>query len=420
METLQLFFFSFLGGIFLNVMPCVLPVLTLKAFTILDHARAEPRQQRMHGLAYAFGTMSALAAFGAVVVALRSAGKLFGWGMQFQHPAFVATLTTVVFIFALNALGVFEITFGMAEDADDEKKHDGLFGSVANGWLAAVMGTPCSAPFLGTAAAFAMAAGTPAWKTLTMFTLVGAGLAFPFTLLSFVPALTRRLPRPGGWMETVKAVMGFSLMGTAVWLYRVLLTQVTIDSGILFLGLLVLVALGAWSVNRFAHLRASTTRRWGVRLGVVAALATAFSFLTLEKSHKDLSLENCVATTAQPVHDDHIHWIPFTPARVEKELAAGRTVFLDFTAEWCTSCKANEKLILETDAVRSAIVRTGVVPVRVDMTDSDDTSDAWRARLGRGRDIPAYALLRGTTTNLLPVVITVQSVVAALEASVQK
>jgi thiol:disulfide interchange protein len=230
------------------------------------------------------------------------------------------------------------------------------------------MGTPCSAPFLGTAAAFAMAEGTPAWKTLTMFTLVGAGLAFPFTLLSFVPALTRRLPRPGAWMETVKVVMGFSLMGTAVWLYRV--------------------------------------------------LATAFSFLTFEKAHRQ-ELANCAVPAAASAENDHIHWIPFTPDRVQKELASGKTVFLDFTAEWCTSCKANEKFILETTAVRAAFQKTGVVPIRVDMTDSDDTNDAWRARLGRGRDIPAYALLKGSTINLLPVVITVESVVTALEHAVQ-
>ncbi len=416
MESLELFASAFLGGVFLNVMPCVLPVLTLKAFSILDHARAERRQQRLHGLAYTLGTVSALTAFGVVVVALRDVGKLFGWGMQFQHPAFIAALTTAVFVFALNALGVFQFSFGMKDT-----QREGLFGSVANGWLAAVMGTPCSAPFLGSAAAFAMAAGTPDWKTLAMFFLVGFGLAFPFLVISLVPALTRRLPRPGAWMETVRVFMGFSLMATAVWLYRVLMRQVTADSAALFLGLLVAVALGAWAMERFAHLGVSDTRRWGIRAGIVGMLGAGFSLLTLERQQVTAVADNCLAPTATATTAalDHIPWIPFSPQRVERELADGKAVFLDFTADWCTSCKANEKLILETNTVRAAIQKSGVVPIRVDMTDSNDTSDAWLAKLGRSA-IPAYAVLQGQTSDVLPIIISVDAVVAALERHARK
>jgi thiol:disulfide interchange protein DsbD len=404
LRTPALFACAFLGGVFLNALPCVLPLLARRAFTDLAHASAASRRQRLRGLADAAGTVSALAGCGAVVVGFRHVGKLLGWRMQLQHPAFVATIATIVFVCGLNALGVFEITFGMKQ-----KEQEGLLGSVANGWRTTLLGMPGSAPFLGATAALAIAEKTPDWKTFALFTLVGAGLAFPFTLLSFRPGLAQWLPRPGAWMETVRMLLGFPLLWTVVWLYRVLLREVPPDSAALFLGMLVLVAVGAWMIHRFAHPGVSTSRRWGIRTGVVLVLGAVWVGLPLERPGAEL----CQAA-------DHIHWIPFTPQRVEFELASGKAVFLDFTADWCTSCQANEKLVLETPAVREALAKTGVVPIRVDMTDSDETSDAWRAKVGRGRAVPAYAMLQGKSIELLPVVVNVNTVVATLQRYAQK
>lgn len=417
MQILGTLGIALLGGLVLNVMPCVLPVLTLKAFTLLDHAHGDAREQRMHGLAYLVGTVSAFLVFGAGIVVLRASGKSLGWGMQFQNPVFVAIVAAVVFAFALNALGVFEITLSTVR-----QERGGFLGSVLNGWFAAIMATPCSAPFLGTAAALALAADTPAWLTLSIFAAIGVGLAAPFTLLAFVPAFSRLLPRPGAWMETFKHVMGFTLLATVIWLYSVLLRQVTPDAAAFYLAFLLALGVTLWGIQRFGGIVESTPRRVLVHMLAIVMVGFAWHRLArLERpAHAAAALSSDLAFVAanEPVVvAGKIAWSAFDPKRVEVELARKRPVFMDFTADWCASCKTNEKVFLETDLVRETLSRTNVLPMKVDMTNEDDSQSAWLAKLGRN-GIPAYVIwMPDGTRDLLPEVITSDMVRERLEAA---
>lgn len=396
---------AFLGGLVLNIMPCVLPVLTLKAFNALDHAHRDPSEQRKVGLGYMLGTSSALFVFGAIILAIKASGKTMGWGMQFQNPAFVAALIAVIVAFALNALGVFEINI-----SSDQEEKGGFVGSVVNGWFAAVMSTPCSAPFLGTAAAFALAFDTPAYVTLLIFTTIGVGLASPFVALALVPALGNRLPKPGAWMETFKHLMGFSLLATAVWLFGSLVKQVSPDSTKWFMAFLLALSFALWASQRFGGLDVSAVRRWAVRLSLAAAVGVCWKILPLDRH----------AGVAEASTGEKIAWAPFDPKVIESNLAKGKPVFLDFTADWCASCKTNDKLFVDTEPVRASLARTGVVPVKVDMTNEDEVKEEWLKRTGRN-DLPVYVVFQpGGKMDLLPVVITSETLTAAFERAARK
>ncbi len=410
-----------LGGLVLNGMPCVLPMLLNKVFSAMKQAGMEAAERRRHGLAYASGTIVAFVIFAGIVAALRASGKQLGWGMQFQNPLFVGAMIAVVFLFALNALGLFEITFGMRRSGADGT----LFGSFANGLLAAVMATPCSAPFLGTAAAFAMGMDVPAWKTVVLFAAIGLGLALPFLALTFVPALAglmRRI-RPGVWMEHLKQLMGLVLLGTCLWLFGTLLHQVGDDAGTRFLWFLFLMTLIVWLGARLAGLEHSALRRWSVRSGQLALLVISARALVDLKPLPPP--EACPAPSAAsafaPVKDGRIAWVSFSGARVKAEAEAGRTVFLDFTADWCTSCQANDKAFIETDAVRGALVRYGVLPMRADMTNENPEASAVLESL-KISGIPAYILLLPSgERQVLPMVLTSPApIIEAFAAAAQR
>lgn len=418
---------ALLGGLILNVMPCVLPVLTLKAFHVVEHGKHSPAQRRKHGFAYTAGTVSLFLVIGALVVALKASGKRLGWGMQFQHPPFVAALTAIVFVFALNALGVFEILISTEGKDEDE---DSVWGSVVNGWFAAIMSTPCSAPFVGSAVAFALLQTTTAVQTLLVFGAMGLGLAVPYLLLTLIPALGDRLPRPGAWMEQVKQLMGFALLGTTLWLFRTFQKQVTPEASNWFLFFLLAVAVAFWANHSFGGVRHTHRRRWIVRIFAVAGVVVAYRSM--------VSFERPAALAAVPaseavkrgapldpvVKDGHIVWTLYDAGRVKAEHARNRPVFLDFTAEWCASCKANEKAFIESDTVRSAFDRTKVLPMKVDMTNESDELNALLDKFYKGLDrngIPAYVVFYPDGTfDLLPTVITAEMVQTSLDKAAQK
>lgn len=415
---------ALVGGLILNVMPCVLPVLALKAMSVVDHARHDAHKRRMHGVAYTLGTMTLFIGLAILVLVIKASGKHLGWGMQFQQPKFVAFMVALVFAFGLNSLGVFEITLSSsAEGGDDDK----FSGSYFNGLFAAIMSTPCSAPFLGTAVAFALGSQAAAWQTLLVFATIGFGLALPYLLLTLVPAFSRILPRPGRWMETLKQVMGFTLMGTAIWLFRTLQSQLTPQSANSFLIFLLVLALALWAGGRFGGVAAPPVRRWAVRflqIGLVAGTGVfVLSFAKPEPVAVAAIGPDVVATNkteAPVIVDGHIAWTPYDKARIKAEHARGRPVFLDFTAEWCATCKVNEKSFIETDTVRGAFDRTKILPMKVDFTNSNDELDALLDSTGRS-GIPDYMIVYPDgTRDLLPEVITAEIVQTHLDDAAKK
>ena len=406
------------GGLVLNVMPCVLPVLALKAMSVVEHARHDAAKRRMHGIAYTIGTMSLFVALAVLIVVVKASGHRLGWGMQFQHPAFVATMTAIVFAFALNAVGVFEITLSSSGSGGDDDK---FIGSVVNGLFAALLSTPCSAPFLGTAVALALGSDVPAWRTILIFAVIGLGLALPYLAITLIPGFSRVLPKPGRWMETVKYVMGFALFGTAIWLYRTLQLQVTPASANSFLIFLLALAVALWFGNRYGGVAAEPARRWLVRAvqvgGIVLAGYLCVSFVKPEPAIAADSarvLGPSVDKDPPVVVDNHIVWAAYDGKRLSSEGKRGRPVFLDFTAEWCASCKANEHAFLETETVRGALTKSNILPMRADMTNESDELDALLQSLGRS-GIPAYVIVMPDgTRDLLPVTITAEMVATHL------
>ena len=412
MGFVEYILFAFVGGVILNVMPCVLPVLTLKAFHVVDSLRADPGGARLHGLAYALGTTLTFGLFGVVIVLLRESGKTMGWGMQFQHPPFVAALVIAIYVFGLNALGVFEITLGVRGGHDSK----GLMGSMTNGALAAVMSTPCTAPFLGSAAAFAMGSGAAAWQTLALFVFIGLGLAAPFTAFSFVPALIKVLPKPGAWMNVFKKIMGFTLLATAVWLFGAFQAQVTPSSANMMLAFLLLLAIVLWVMQDFGNITHRPARRWGVRLAGFATLGLFWGgAVDFERPAARTPMMAAVEGHL-PVKDGHINWLDFAPPEVAKAHERKQPVLVDYTADWCASCKTLEKVAIETDGVRGALNTTGVLPMRADWTNENETIEQWLAKVGRNA-IPTVVIYKPDGSyHLMPEVFTESQLVEALEA----
>lgn len=391
---------AFVGGLILNVMPCVLPVLAMKVFHVMEHADDDAASHRAHGIAYAAGVLGTFLALAIGLLAVKAGGSLVGWGMQFSNPAFVASMVCIIFVFALNALGVFEIAIAM----QSKEERGGYAGSVMNGVIASIMSTPCSAPMVGSAAAVALSASA-AWQTLAIFLVMGLGLAAPFLVFSFAPGLSKFLPRPGAWMETFKHLMGFTLLAAAVWLFGVFMRQTSTDSAQGLLVFLFALGVSAWAYGRFGGLSAGTTRRWVVRGALsVALIASGSTFLKFEP--REVAAQAVVETELSVV-DDEIQWRQFDSALVMETLATGRPVFMDYTADWCVNCKANERLFIDTERVRQALTDTQILPMQADLTVENEEIRRWLEPFPYS-GIPVYVIyLPDQTYDLLPQVLTV-------------
>jgi thiol:disulfide interchange protein len=378
-----------LGGLILNAMPCVLPVLSLKVFGLVrsaGHGRAEVVRG---ALATSAGILASFLALGLAAVSFRAAGAAVGWGVQFQHPGFVAFLAVVVVLFCLNLWGLFEIPLpqGLARLGGlgtGSGPREGIAGHFFSGLFATLMATPCSAPFLGTAIGFALAQTAPV--VMAVFLALGVGMALPYLLVAAAPGVARFLPRPGAWMETVRGVMGFLLAAAAVWLFYVLSSQVAPEQlAAIQLGLLG-IALFTWIQHRVASGRAL---RGMAGAGIAAAIA-----ITLLAAAGSPGIARGIATqraAGQPA--GLIPWVAFDRARAESLARGGQLVFVDVTADWCFTCKVNERLVLDTPEVARAFQDHGVVPMRADWTNRDDRIGAFLAEHGR-YGIPFYLLYR--------------------------
>lgn len=411
--------FALLGGLLLNIMPCVLPAISLKIFGLVRMSGDAPQRVKRHGLMFAAGILASFLALAGVVILLQSAGEQVGWGFQFQEPLFVIAMATVVFVFGLSLFGVFEvgmlfvIAFAGVGSALERRARDseGYGASFWEGVFATVLATPCTAPFLGTALGFAFS--QPAHFTLLVFAAVGFGMALPYIVLTAQPAWMKFLPKPGPWMETVKQFMGFLLMATMLWLLYVLGKQLGMEAVIWTSAFLLVVGVGCWLIGRFATLSSSRRKFLLTWVAAFALAATAYVVFVDATLRAGTVLARPSDTSSR---SGGIAWEPFSVARLDAVLAEGKTVFLDFTAEWCLTCKVNEKTVLADDAVVEAILRNNVVPIKADWTNRNPEITQLLAKFGRS-GVPLYVVFPAGAPDapiVLPEVITTGIVLDAL------
>ncbi|MGE0641809.1 MAG: thioredoxin family protein [Thermoanaerobaculia bacterium] len=376
---------ALLGGLILNGMPCVLPILSLKLFGLVKASGQSRHAVRAGALATTAGILVSFWALAGAAILAKQAGAAIGWGVQFQQPGFVAFLTVVVLLFSLNLWGLFEIPLParLATLGDSAASGDHLGGHFASGLFSTLMATPCSAPFLGTALSFAL--GQSGGVIFAVLTAVGAGLALPYLLLVAAPGAARLLPRPGAWMDTLRGALGFLLAGAVVWLLFVLGGQVDPVRLALFeVGLLAL-SLCVWLRHRIAARGGRTAIAW-----LLVAAAAVGLVLYAARSPRAARLDGGSAAAESA---NALPWIPFDRGEAERLAGEGRLVFLDITADWCVTCKVNERVILHTPEVAAAFREHEVLAMKADWTNRDDEIARFLADHGR-YGIPFYMLYR--------------------------
>lgn len=394
---------AFLGGLLLNLMPCVFPVLSIKVLSLVGQADAPMRARMRNAGAFSLGVLVAFWALAGLLIALRAGGEQLGWGFQLQSPPVIAGLASLFFLIALNLFGVFEV--GMSLTRLGGKSGEGAAGSFSSGLLATIVATPCTAPFMGSALGFALTQSAPA--ALAIFTALGAGMALPFVALAASPRLLRFLPRPGAWMETMKQALGFLLAATVVWLAWVLGQQTGSDGIAMLLAALVVQAVGAWVLGKWAVMTRSAAVRTAA--GIVAAVLIvggAAAAVKLAGSGEPPARQAAATET----------WEPYSEARVNELRAAGRPVFVDFGAAWCLTCQVNERVALSAATVLAKIEEKNVATLKADWTSRDPAITAALTKLGRS-GVPTYVLYSKDASappRLLPEVLTPTLVIDAL------
>jgi thiol:disulfide interchange protein DsbD len=384
---LRFLLFAFLGGILLNAMPCVLPVVSLKILSLVSHANEERGKLARLGLSLAAGVMVSFLALAGVVIAMQSAGEHVGWGFQFQSPGFVAGLAVVVFVFSLSLLGVYEIHLPVGGIGGAQRKaHADAF---MNGVLTTVLATPCTAPMLGPAVGFAFTQS--AGVIVAIFLAVGLGLMLPYLLLTLHPGWLRFVPKPGEWMVTFKQVMGLILLATLLWLVAVFGAQTGVTGVVRLLAFLFAIGVLAWAHGRFVTL--SSTRAANATFWTIAAVVVVLCYhrVLREAIAAPPGIGGLDRPPPQLQASDGVTWDPFTRATLDSEVASGNTVFLDFTAEWCWTCKVNERTVLADKEVESLFLEYDVVTLKGDWTRRDPEITALLKEHGRA-GVPFYAV----------------------------
>ncbi len=369
---------AFVGGLILNLMPCVLPVLAIKILGFAQHSRAH-RAHRVAGMAYTAGVVLSFLALGAGVLALRAAGEQLGWGFQLQSPIVVSVLAAFFTLIALNLLGVFE--FGQilpSRVASFQYKHP-VMDAGLSGVLAVAVASPCTAPFMGASLGLAMT--LPTWQALSIFASMGLGLAAPYLLASFMPAVARLLPHPGPWMVTLRQLLAFPMLATVVWLLWVLGQQTSLDATMFALAGLLLLAAFIWAITQ--HSRAARGLAWLLAAGLALG---ALNFAEELKAPATRAVESNTTTP-----NGSAIWQPWSEAAVAQSLAQGRPVFVDFTAAWCVTCQINKKSTLSDSEVLADFAAHQVTLMRADWTRRDPAITAALTALGRS-GVPVYEL----------------------------
>jgi suppressor for copper-sensitivity B len=393
---------ALLGGLILNLMPCVLPVLSIKLLTVVSHGGEAPARIRAGFLASAAGILACFLLLGTVAVGLQSAGLAAGWGIQFQQPAFLAFMIAVITLFACNMWGLFEIRLpGAVADAaaNSGSESGGLGGHFLTGAFATLLATPCTAPFLGTAVGFALSHGP--LEIYAVFTALGIGLALPWIVVAAFPVLANRLPKPGHWMITLKRILSIALIGTALWLLSVLWFQIGSAATGIIASLMIAIAFSIWQYRHLGDKARFAT--W-----IVVGLLTAISMVG---AHSFIG-----AGDDRVVAADDKTWRKFDLVAVSAEVAKGNTVLVDVTADWCLTCQVNKSLVLNRGRVAEILGAGSIIAMKADWTKPDPAISAYLKSFGR-YGIPFNVVYGPSMPNgvPLPEILTESSVLAAFE-----
>ena len=361
---------ALLGGLILNLMPCVFPIISLKALSLAKSAHGDRLPAQRGAWAYTLGVLLTFSILAGVLIIFKAAGAQIGWGFQLQSPKVVGVLALLLFVIGLNLLGLFEIGSRLQGVGGGLASRGGMSGSFFTGVLAVIVATPCSAPFMASAVGYALA--QPALTTLIVFLSLGLGFALPFLLLGYVPGLLAKLPKPGPWMETFRQVLAFPMFAAAIWLVWVLILQAGANGAGLLLIAMLLAGFAIW-----LHRRGSAALKG-------LSLMTAIAALVLP-----LTLSTGVARDAAGVKTASLETEIWSPERVAELRAEGRPVFVDFTAAWCVTCKVNEQLVLKTERTQALFERTNTAFLIADWTSRDAKIAAELERYGRA-GVPLY------------------------------
>ena len=393
--------FAFLGGILLNLMPCVFPVLSLKILGAAGQGQGSRIFIRNQGLVFGAGVVASFLLLAGLLLALRTGGAQLGWGFQLQSPIFVGAMAALFFAIGLNLMGIFEVGASLTRLGQKTGSSEGYGEALASGVLATVIATPCTAPFMGAALGFALTRSVT--ETLLIFGFLGLGMALPYVFLSLAPGLLEKLPRPGPWMESLRQVLAFPMFATVIWLVWVFGQQTGVGGATYLLSSLLLVGLAGWMVGRWYR----TDRGSGVVARVLAVGVLVLAGFMLIRGGEE------IPPTLAPTEG----WQTFSPRAVEEVLEGGQPVFVDFTAAWCLTCQVNKRLVLSKDRIMNAFRDRGIALFKADWTRQDPViTDALEA-LGRS-GVPVYALyagVPGAEPVLLPEVLTEEIVLRALE-----
>mgnify|MGYP002783559034 CR=1 FL=1 len=394
LSLLTALLFALIGGLILNLMPCVLPILSMKAISLAESGHG-PGYAKKHALWYTAGVLMSFAAVGLALIALRASGAALGWGYQLQQPLFVGALVYVMLAIGLSLSGVFQIGASLSGVGQSLTESDDARGSFFTGVLACVVASPCTAPLMGAALTYALT--QPAWQGLLVFLSLGLGLALPFLLIAFVPGLAARLPKPGAWMETFKQAMAFPMYLTAVWLLWVLGHQIGMDGTAMLLIGAVALAMAAWWWERQRF--ASAAKRWLPTIALIALAAVPLGMASEMRAPRGGDAD------------------AYSRARLDELIAQKQPVLVNMTADWCATCKVNEKLVLSRDSVKALMQERGITYLKGDWTNPDPAISAFLAE-HRAVGVPLYVVYdRSGKPRVLPTVLTEGIVTEALESA---
>lgn len=413
---IALLFFAFLGGIILNLMPCVLPVLSLKLFSLIKQAGESRGRLLALGGATTAGILCSFWILAAVVAAVKAGGGSAGWGMQFQSAGFIAFMVVILTAFAMSFFGVFEVwlPWGATTKMDEAGHKAGFAGAFFTGALLVLLSTPCSAPFLGTAMGFAFAQTTPV--LFLFFTAAGIGLALPYMLVSAFPKILKVFPKPGPWMVKLQKVMGVLLLASVAWLLWIVNEQ----AGTAGVGMFAIVVIASIACSVLLGKFAPPGVAFGREVagfGLSIAVLVSIWFAAIAPEYERAASEKFNARMQEQMTADG--WYRYSPALIEEFAKANRTVFIDATADWCLTCKTNEAAVLNRDEFRRAMDSLGVALVKADWTRETPEVNALLRSMGKS-GVPAYAIFPAGDANkkiVLPELLTTAAIVENIVGS---